>query len=323
MNHGYPPNWKLQKPRFMPAKLSEGSKSVVYAFISTWYDGDIIGATVRNCFRNRCDRVFVQDNDSPDDSVRMAEQNGADVVNVFKTEYYDDDLRIKLQNDFVRKLVEAHKHDDIWVLTLDADELPIGPNGEPFYEILSRLPRSIRTIGSNAIDLYPDAGDVYDRDKHPAACFKKGIRRTAKFACQRNHWKHVAIRYLDGVFDIAQSRGNHYPAVPSIRDNIYEPEIEIPIFHAPIRNKEEAYARLEALCGKPNAQGHHRSIGDDIAIGGQGAIKRFNSLDAIFSQQWQNVDLPHSQMYGRNITGICPYAWSKLEPNLVGSSLIY
>jgi hypothetical protein len=316
LNHGALPGYVLQKPILSELECNREDSPLVYAIISSWHDSDIIAATVTNCFKNGCSKVFLLDNASPDDSVKNAKEAGALVAEVYETEYYDDDLRIRKQNNIVKTVVEMEKHRELWFITLDADEFPTGINGESFSVTLGRLPGDIRTIGSNAIDLYPTGTETYEIGDHPASCYSKGINRTAKFACNQHHWKHVAIRYFNGRFDICQSRGNHYPAVLGQKLKLQEPNIELPIFHVPIRNREFMEQRLTALCGKQNDYGVHRSAGDDDAIGGQGAIKRFRSLDAIYSQGWHEVELPHSQMYGRQITGICPYPWRVLHPEL-------
>ena len=315
LNHGAPDGWKLVKPTSSVLATDRNDTPLVYAIISTWYDGDIIAATVKNCFDNGCSRVYILDNDSPDNTVQQAKSAGAEIVEVYRTAYYDDDLRIRKQNEFISKIVTTEKHRELWFLSLDGDEFPTGHNGETFTTTLGRLPGPIRTIGSNAVDLYPTGDEVYVVGTHPALCYSKGINRTAKFACAKNHWKHVALRYFNGVYDIAQSRGNHYPAMTG-KLLVHESNIELPIFHCPMRNKADAYARLTALCGKKDANGYHRSAGDDDAIGGQGAIKRFKSLDAIYSQRWHEVILPLSHMYGRQIVGRCPYPWRVLHPNL-------
>jgi hypothetical protein len=316
LNHGAPDGWVLVKPTLTDLPMLREDKPIVIAIISTWYDGDIITATIKNCFKNGCSKVYVLDNNSPDDTVAKARAAGAVVKEVYQTEYYDDDLRIRKQNEIIKKFIESKQHRDVWVLTLDADEFPIGYCGESIQDTLGKLPGEIRTIGSNAIDLYPLAGEVYEDGDHPASCFSSGINRTAKFACNQHHWKHVAIRYFNGAFDIAQSRGNHYPARPRNSTPILESKLELPIFHCPLRNQDSAERRLTALCAKSDGQAFHRSAGDDDAIGSQGAVKRFNSLEAIYSQRWQDVELPHSQMYGRSIVGICPYPWRILHPEL-------
>lgn len=317
LNGGAPDNWNFVKPSISRTECNRQDMPLIYAIVSSWHDGDIIYDTVRNCFNNGCEKVFLLDNNSPDDSVSEAVRAGAEIAEIYDTEYYDDDLRIRKQNDFIRTIVEKYQHRELWFLALDGDEFPTGHGIDTIQQTLGRLPGEIRTIGSKGIDLYPQKDERHIIGQHPASCYSHGINRIARFACDLYHWKHVALRYFHGVFDIAQTRGNHRPASRVSHRPLYEPAtLSLPIFHAPMRNEENARARLTALCGKKNEQGNHRSVGDDQVIDGQGAIKRFHSLDMIYSQQWDKVELPHSQMYGRHITGICPYPWQVLCPGL-------
>ena len=316
LNSGAPAGWHFNKPVVSNLACDRQDEPLVYAIVSSWYDGDIIYDTVRNCFNNGCTKVFILDNDSPDNSVSEAIRAGATIGEIYHTDYYDDDLRIRKQNDIVKNIVESEAHRELWFLSLDGDEFPTGIGNETIQQTLGRIPGNIRTIGSNAIDLYPNIGEQHTIGQHPAISYSYGINRTARCYCDLSHWKHVALRYFDNVFDIAQGRGNHRPAHIRINQTLQEPkDISLPIFHVPIRNEEHTRTRLTALCGK-NEQGQHRSIGDDLIIGSQGAIKRFHSLDMIYQRQWDKVELPHSQMYGKEIVGICPYLWRTLHPNL-------
>ena len=49
----------------------------LFAIIGTWMEADVIEATVRNAFTQGCERVFLVDNDSPDDTVERALAAGA------------------------------------------------------------------------------------------------------------------------------------------------------------------------------------------------------------------------------------------------------
>lgn len=317
LNSGAIDGWHFIKPLVSDTPCSRTDEPLIYAIISTWHDGDIIYDAVRNCFNNGCSKVFVLDNNSPDNSVSEAIRAGAEIAEIYDTEYYDDDLRIRKQNLFIKNIVETEAHRELWFITLDGDEFPTGIGSDTIQQTLGRMPGELRTIGSKAIDLYPNKGEEHIIGQHPASCFAYGINRIARCYCELSDWKHVAIRYFNGVYDISQCRGNHRPAHMLRNRTIYEPRhLTLPIFHAPIRNEINTRARLTALCGKNNELGYHRSIGDDKVIGGQGAIKRFHSLDMIYSQQWDKVELPHSQMYGRDIIGICPYPWKKLHPTL-------
>jgi hypothetical protein len=320
MNGGAPAGWKTHFPIMRPDDLLRTpSCAKVYAIVSSWFDGDIIEATVRNCFQNGCEKVFLLDNDSPDDSVKNASKAGAEVAEVYRTEYYNEDLRIKKQNEFVRSVVERENHEELWFVFLDADEFLTGWQGEPFAHSLRRVPPQFRTVGSNAIDLYPSGDERYIIGEHPAKCMSKGMFRQAGRwrRHERGCWKHVPLLYRNGVYDIAQCRGNHAPSLPPNAPLVFEPDWGLWIFHAPIRREEDARRRLRALCAKGSGVGDkHRSAGDDQVTGGHGAIKRFRSLDAIFRQDWANIEQPHSQIYGRTVLGVTLYPWRKIAPEL-------
>jgi len=211
LNGGAPHQWKIVSPSLSKDPCDLNSKIEVIAIISTWFDADIIDANVINCFRQGCSRVLLLDNDSPDESVAIAVSAGAEVAEVYSTEFYDDDLRIQKENEIAREVMKVSGGSPMWILSLDADEFIHGHNGMTVAETLSLIPRTIRTVGSHAFDLYPTQKDQYVIGEHPGKHFHSGCLRIGTF-CQKNHWKHAAIRY-DGLFDIAQTRGNHSPAV--------------------------------------------------------------------------------------------------------------
>ena len=147
-----------------------------------------------------------------------------------------------------------------------------------------------------------------------------GVLRFARVFCHCKHWKHVSLRYFNGVFDIAQHRGNHWCSVARQDIHIAEvPSVDMRLFHAPIRNRVDAEARLLALCGKdPKLGGLRRCAGDDDVTGNNGGIKKWRSLDHIYNRRWNLVEFPHSQMFGRDIVGIELYRWDVIYPELAG-----
>ena len=310
LNGGAPPEWKITSPSLSRDVCSEKNAIDVVAIISTWFDADIIYANVRNCFLQGCSRVLLLDNDSPDESVKIAVSAGAEVAEVYSTEFYDDDLRIYRENEIARNVVKASSGKPTWILSLDADEFIHGHNGMTVAETLSLIPRSIRTVGSHAFDLYPTRKNPYVIGDHPAKHFESGCLRIGTF-CEKNHWKHAAIQYEE-VFDIAQTRGNHSPAVPNKSVKLLEPEsLSLPILHAPFRRYEDSKRRLQALCGKNNLlQGKSRAYGDDQVTGNMGATKRWQSLEDVYAGRWDKVEIPHCKMlYGRQVTGVSLYPW--------------
>lgn len=320
LNGGAPPGWQAMQPKGLPVPKEEGADPPrLMAIVSTWYDSDVIGATVRNCFAQGCERVYLLDNDSPDDTVKVAEAAGATVAQVYKTQFYDDDLRIRHQNELIRRVVEQEKAADLWWLALDGDEFPTGIKGEPLVDSLTGLSKKVRLVGSNFIDLYPIAGHHYEVGKHPAACMTMGSWRRGGINryCQCGHWKHAAVRYFEGRYHLAHNRGNHAVTTsgtaaggglvdsPRIM-GLYEADFDCTMFHAPIRGEEHSRARLKALCTTG------RNTWDDHVTAGHGAVKRWQSLDDVYAERWDKINIPHTQMFGRSVRGIALYPWRVL-----------
>ena len=315
LNGGAPVGWVIKTPKTLVHELTEFPASLV-AIISTWFDGDIIEANVSNCFKQGFDRVLILDNASGDESVSRAVACGAEVGEIYETAVYDDDLRIAKENGLARQSVEGSAG-DVWVVSLDADEFLHGFNGMTVKESLHSLPQQVQTIGSYAVDLYPESPDAYRIGEHPGTCMPSGCFRKGIF-CPQTHWKHVAIRYSNGEFKIAQTRGNHITSVPSSSPAPVESCFSLPILHAPFRRYEDSKARLKRLCGKDKSLGNKpRSAGDDQVTGNMGAIKRWNCLEDVYAGRWDRVEIPHCRMlYGREVTGICLYPWKNFFQDL-------
>lgn len=322
MNSGAPPRWKNCRTNRINTDFAtpESDSVELYATISTWMDADIIEANVKNCFANGCSRVYILDNNSPDDTVRVARSAGAILGDSFATDFYDEDLRIRKQNEIIHRVTTKEKHKILWWVTLDADEFCAGHNGERVIDTILKMPKEISTIGSDCIDLYPTEGHEYVIGEHPAKCFDKGINRKEGCGtyCPVGHYKHLYFKLTEGIFNVAQTRGNHCLATPR-HSTLIEPEMTLKFFHSPYRRKEETFKRLEALCGKQQALGGlHRSAGDDECTGNHGSIKRWRTLENLYNYEWDKVEMPHSQLYGRSIIGIALYPWRVLAPELSG-----
>ncbi len=316
LNSGAPDSWSRSLIQTSEKRITDAREVVLNAVISTWNDADIIGASVRNCFEQGCSRVFILDNASIDGSVAEAVKAGADAGEVYSTDVYDDDLRIRKQNKIIKDITEDQRSHEMWWMALDADEFPCG-KGQTIVELVSKMDRQIRTVGSDAIDLYPTEGCLYEIGKHPAACFNYGINRreTAGVYCVRGHYKHVLFRLDDGVFDIAQTRGNHTLASRD-KKPIFESRESMTLFHSPYRRYEETSARLKLLCGGNSST--RRSKIDDHVTGDNGSIKRLKTLEHVYAGEWDRVEIPHTQLYGRPVVGIALYSWRVLAPGLAG-----
>jgi hypothetical protein len=231
----------------------------------------------------------------------------------YETEFYDDDLRIRHINTVASGIVDAAPK-PVWIMSLDADEIPCHPSGRKIIDVLSEMPDDVRVIGSNCIDVYPHADEWILPDTHPAktavhGCYRSGGR--GKY-CDKGHWKHVLLKYLPNRFDIAQTRGNHGPARhPNMTLEANESSDEVFLFHVPLRNRNRMTERLTALCG---GGPRRRSVGDDEITINNGAIARFRTLESIYEKRWNQVEVPHPAKYGRPITGIVPYPVSTICP---------
>jgi len=320
LNAGAPTGWQRCNIHGMDVagRQPEADSIELYATISTWMDADIIEANVRNCFENGCSKVFILDNASMDRTVEVALAAGATLWETYTTEYYNEDLRIRKQNEIIEKVTKAEKHKILWWMTLDADEFCAGHNGERVIDTLQKLPEQISTVGSICIDLYPTPGNPYILGRHPAACFTHGIKRVegCRMYCSLGHYKHIYFKQTDGLFNVAQTRGNHSLATPG-KATLLEPDYTLQFFHAPYRRYEETFTRLQALCDK-NAAGRHRSMGDDECTGNHGAIKRWRGVQHLYAGEFDKVEMPHSQIYGRQVVGIAVYPWRVLAPSLAG-----
>jgi hypothetical protein len=324
-NNGALPGYVSTKPATVKFDdYHSSSQTMIYAIIGTWYEGDIIEATVKNCFANGCARVYIVDNNSPDNTCERAIAAGAQVLERYTTEFYDDDLRIRKMNEHMQRITMQEKHPNLWWLSLDADEFVCGPGGQRLLDYLAVLDERYTCIGCPAIDLYPTEPGDYEYSKHPADCMPMGMRRTHEI-CSMQHWKHPLLRYRNGRYTMSQSRGLHIPFtlrkyrhIHNPHDIPIEPDSQIVMFHAPIRKREDTFKRLAAICApQDKLNGYNRGSLDDTATKNNGAIKRWRTLEHVYAKEWDKVEFPHSQCYGRDITGIALLPWKRLLPTVL------
>lgn len=323
LNGGAPKGWRAVQPISIEVKNDPGPVPALYAVVSTWNDADVVHATVRNCLDQGCSRVYILDNGSQDDTKLQATLAGCANIMVYETKFYDDDLRVTLQNQIVKSVTEKEKLPDLWWMVLDADEFPTGRGGRTVLQWLTGLPQKIRVVGSDFIDLYPTDCHHHCPDEHPASCMEMGMWRRGGIHryCQCGHWKHLLVRHLNGCVDLAHNRGNHTVTAAAggaatIGEErargghgVHEPQFDVPVFHAPIRGREATFARLRLLCDTG------RCSWDDQVTGGNGAVKRWRSLEDVYAGRWDRVEIPHTQMYGRPVKGVALYPWKTLlEP---------
>jgi len=276
----------------------------VYAIISTWHEADIVEAAVKNCFAHGCERVFIVDNDSPDETRERAIAAGAEIGVNFHTDMYQEQVRIGHINHVMHEITKEMCLPRLWWLTVDCDEFIQVPGGRTLKQFLERLGPECNVVGTKCIDHYPDRPLANIRGFHPAEFQPMGWFRGSRVFCAVGHWKHPLVCMEAGEPSMIQTRGLHKPFVfhHMERSGLVGPKECLWLHHFPFRNEDDTRERLGVLC-KPNdlLGGVHRSIPDDKQLGGEGAIKRYRSLDAIYSYQWDKVELPHAQVTKQKI----------------------
>ena len=130
--------------------------------LGTWMEEDIVAATVCNALAQGCERVYLVDNGSTDGTVDAALREGAILGRSFRTDRYDEGLRLRHMNDVVAEVSLAEGDQHIWWLYLDADEFPHGPWGMTLREYLATLDERFRVVGTRFFNHYPSGTPRYE-----------------------------------------------------------------------------------------------------------------------------------------------------------------
>jgi hypothetical protein len=257
----------------------------MFAIIKTWMDEDVIGATVRNAMAQGAERVFVVDNGSTDSTARMAEEAGATIAEVYRSDAFDGPLAQTLVNAVVARESLCSGAEHIWWLYLDSDEFPEGPDGTSVGTYLSTLDRQFRIVGATHVNHLPSARPEYLSGFHPIdfqpLCYTFVPSWTP--LCGQNHWKHPLQRFdRHGSFVVSRA-GTHWAFCA---EQLVEPSGGITIHHFQYRDAELTRAKLALTCG-PGSQRTALYGGD----GADGFSRRTRSIDAVYSQQWESVEI--------------------------------
>lgn len=258
-----------------------------FAILGTWMEEDVVGATVKNAFAQGCDRVFLVDNDSPDDTVVQAVSAGAELVQSFSTDIYDEVLRIRLMNEAVLRISAAEGSQHIWWLWIDADEFPHGPRGLTVRQFLSGLDRQFRIVGAQYINHYPDTAPYYRSAFHPLD-FQPLCEHVPAGMCWLLHNSHPLRRFDRGRPVIGSILGLH--RAHSSERPLVEPTESIFVHHFPFREKDVTLRRLRALFRSD--AGDSTSRGDSHKVDPEAAKYmnvRLQSLEAVYSRDWAEV----------------------------------
>ena len=255
----------------------------LFAILATWMEADIVADSVRNALAQGCERVYLVDNGSADETVEVAVGQGAILARSFVTEHYDEQLRLNYMNAVVSEVSAREGDEYLWWLFLDADEFSHGPWGMSLLEYLKRLDRRFRIVGARYFNHFPHEHPHHVPGRHPLEC-QPLCEELVYPMCASGHRKHPLQRYDRNGPPIECGRGFHLAACA---DLLYEPAQPIFLHHFPFREEQTTRRRLGLLWAK-NAQGATRAVASDDATGHM--LPRFRSLDAVYAHDWSRVE---------------------------------
>jgi hypothetical protein len=253
-----------------------------FAVLGTWMEADVVEACIDNALTQGVERIYLVDNDSPDDTVERASAAGAVVARTFSTEGYDELLRMRLMSDVVDEVSVADGAAHIWWLWLDADEFAHGPRGLTLRAHLDTLDQRFRILGTRYLNHYPSGAPQNVRGRHPLDYQPLCEELTWPF-CAMRHRKHPLQRWDRSGPAIECGPGFHKA---SSIDLLLEPSDGAFVHHFPFRDEALSRARLDVLCGVDGEGGRGRE-GDPAT---DHMLARYRSLEAVYAQKWDDVD---------------------------------
>jgi glycosyltransferase involved in cell wall biosynthesis len=286
----------------------------MFGITGTWMEADIIAATIRNAMTQGCERVYLVDNGSPDDTVDVARREGAILARSFATERHDEVLLRGHMNAVVSEVSQAEGVDHIWWLYFDADEFSHGPSGLTLHDYLATLDQRFRVVGMRFFDHFPGGSPQYVSGRHPLD-FQPLCEEVSLPMCPSGHRKHPLQRFDRGGPPIECGRGLHHAhcAAP-----LLEPTQPAFLHHFPYRDERATRRRLEALWTAQQRGMVDGVLSNDCTH----MLTRFRSLDAVYSQRWADVenfialDPMYETMNPRPpVRGVHPKPWAEsVEP---------
>ncbi len=212
----------------------------LYAIICAWNEEDIIYATIKNLICQGCDKVFLVDNGSTDNTKKEAISAGGIAYYDFHTKYFSEEEKVKALNACVMAINRQEKVNKIWWIYVDADEFPVGINGKTIKENIQTLPDNIRAVRSTIYDHYPSINPFYIQDLHPIDF--------QLFATKSNIIKTQLFRYDQGRPHVISLGGFH--TYNTQGDYIIEADDEIDVHHFRFRDLKQTISRLTELTKK-------------------------------------------------------------------------
>lgn len=277
-----------------------------FGIVGTWMEEDIISASVSNAFHQGCEKVFLVDNCSSDQTVENAVSSGATLAHSYRTKSYDERLRIELMNTIMREVTEQEKAVYSWWLWFDADEFPHGPEGSPLKPYLASLDARYRVVGAQYFHHFPSSPPHYIPPYHPIhfqpLCYEQ------HFMGGCGHRKHPLIRIDRDRPPVVMQEGFHRCDSSEV---LLEPSSSAFIHHFPFRAPESTLRRMTALCGLDGANTSRIQRQDSYEIACYGepshSSRRFALFESVYSGNW---DLVAQEIPGRNCHAVNLQAWT-------------
>lgn len=260
------------------------------AVMKAWLDEDVIEASVRNAFAQGVDAVYVVDNGSTDETLSRAEGAGAVISETLASDIFDPRLLQMLMNAAVARESLRSEAEHVWWVYLDADEFPEGPDGSSLREYLAGLDRRFRIAGTACVNHLPTGNPAYLSGSgfHPIDFQPTCYERAVNHGCELPHWKHHLQRF-DRKAAFIQSRDGAHFAVCADRSLLYEPTVGTKTHHFQYRDEARTRGMLEIVAGPASTRAALPGYEEYFAM-------RRRSLDAVYSQRWDEVQAEESGM---------------------------
>ncbi|MGH3600260.1 MAG: glycosyltransferase family 2 protein [Pseudonocardiaceae bacterium] len=276
-----------------------------FGIVGTWMEEDIISASISNAFHQGCEKVFLVDNYSSDQTVENAVAGGATLAHSYRTDSYDEPLRIALMNAVMEEVTEQEEAASTWWLWFDADEFPHGPEGKPLKQYLESLDARYRVVGARYFHHFPTDPPHYISPYHPIQfqplCYEQSMGRCG-------HRKPPLIRLDRGRPAVKMREGfQQYDS----SEVLFEPSSPAFIHHFPFRVPEVTRRRMMALCAADDTDVSRIQQQDRHEIAHYGApshsSQRLALFDAVYSGHW---DLVVREMPGRHSNDVIRRDWT-------------
>jgi len=219
------------------------------AILCVWNEADIIHATVRHALAQGCERVYIIDNGSTDETVREALKAGGTLYTKFHSDSFDETLKTLHINQAAIALNANSQDAHNWWLYLDADEFPDFNSGKTIAETISAFPTDVRAVGGYRCEHLPTHAPFYISHAHPM-----DFMPVARIYGEKV-WKFILLRHDKDKPDIFAGSGAHMYL--SGGESIRESEEKLLIHHFNYRRPDVTKRRLEALV-LPDARGKRR-----------------------------------------------------------------